>query len=257
MGIGPARRRGAAPLLVLCASLSAAACSSVAYTQDYDRLAPAIQATTWRWRPLSPAQQQAFDRISPFLNRRIERAVQQELSDRGFELVDGGDATYLVSAYPILPDRTSRAAYRGRARPPVRVAVGFGVGWGRPYGGWGPYPYGRWSYGYAPAYGYWGPYMWPMGWTWPYYGYPAYGWVPGFGFAVSSAGGYGRPVVGSGDRGPGSLVIEVLDARSRSVVWQGVAQGALLDMPPVDEMDAYVDGVVARTLKGFPPGNAD
>lgn len=246
------RSRTAAPAwLAAPVFLVAAACSTVSYTQDYDRQAPAIEATTWRWRPLTAAQERALERISPFLLRRIERAVEQDLGDRGFQRIAEGPSRYLVSAYPILPDRNARAAYRGVNRSPVRVSVGFGVRWGRPYGGWWrPAPYPAW--GYRPAYGPWSPYMWPLGWSWPYYGYPAYGWGPGFGFAVTT-GGYGRPVVGSGDRGPGSLVIEVLDARSESVVWQGVARGALLDMPPAAEMDAYVDEVVSGILEGFPP----
>jgi hypothetical protein len=70
-----------------------------------------------------------------------------------------------------------------------------------------------------------------------------------------SLGGYGpRAEIGSGDRGPGTLVIDVLDAASGDVVWQGLAKGALLDMPPAEELDAYMDEIVRRTLEGFPPG---
>ncbi len=68
-------------------------------------------------------------------------------------------------------------------------------------------------------------------------------------------GGYGRPaVIGSGDRAPGTLVIDVIESASGEVVWQGLAKGALLDMPSGDELDAYIAQVVRRTLEGFPPG---
>ena len=60
-------------------------------------------------------------------------------------------------------------------------------------------------------------------------------------------------MIGSGDRGPGTLVIDVIDSGSGEVVWQGLADGALLDMPPADELDDFIDRVVGRTLQGFPP----
>jgi hypothetical protein len=67
-------------------------------------------------------------------------------------------------------------------------------------------------------------------------------------------GGYGRPaVIDSGDPEPSTLAIDVIDAASGDVVWQGLAKGALADMPSGDELDAYVDQVVGRTLEGFPP----
>jgi hypothetical protein len=52
-------------------------------------------------------------------------------------------------------------------------------------------------------------------------------------------------------------VIDVIDTASGGVVWQGLAKGALLDMPSGDELDAYVDQVVRRTLQGFPPEPSD
>lgn len=245
-------RVGALSLAALAVSLLASACSTVSYTQDFDRQAAPIRPATWSWSPPAAARESAMARISPFLQTRIERAVARELEERGFTR-SSDRPRYLVTAYPILPDRRPRTAVRSRSS--VRVSAGIGVGWGRSYGGWWrPYPYrGWWGFAGRPAYDYWGPYAWPLGWTWPYYGYPAYGWVPMVGFTVAPAAGHGRSAVGTGDRGPGSLVIEVLAAKDRSVIWQGVARGALLDMPPADEMDDYVREVVSRTLEGFPP----
>jgi hypothetical protein len=68
-------------------------------------------------------------------------------------------------------------------------------------------------------------------------------------------GGYGRPaVIDSDDPKPSTLAIDVIDASSGDLVWQGLARGALADMPSGDELDAYVDQVVGRTLQDFPPG---
>jgi hypothetical protein len=223
----------------------ASGCSTVTYSEDFDREVQVTPAATWAWQPLSASQERSLARISPFLQRRIERSVKRELDGRSFTLVSDRSSDYLISAYPILPDRTSRAAATIPRRHPVRVSFGIGVGFGR-RGYRYPYRYGGWDYGFWPSFGYWSPYTWYAGWGYPY-----------FGFSVASAGGHGRSVVGSGDRGPGTLVIDVIDAASGAVVWQGLAKGALLDMPSGDELDAYVDQVVRRTLEGFPPEGSE
>ena len=223
-------------------------CSSVSYSEDFDRQAPVPSSGTWAWKPLTTAQQRSLAEISPFLQRRIERAVERELDGRGFALVSDARPDFLVSSYPILPDRSSRAVSTARARSPVRVSVGIGVGFGRPYG---------WGRGFGPTVSFWNPYPW-WGWTRPYFGYGSVGWTQGFGYGAYSVGGYGRTsVIGSGDRGPGTLVIDVIDTSRGEVVWQGLADGALLDMPSGDELDSYIDQVVQRTLAGFPPERSD
>lgn len=236
-------------LLVLLIS----SCSTVRYSEDFDRQSPVPASGTWAWKPLTIGQQQSLAVISPFLQRRIERAVEQEFDSRGFELVSDASPDFLVSAYPILPDRSSRAVGTARNRAPVHVSVGIGVGLGRPYG-WGrPYGYRGWGRGFGPTVSFWNPYPW-WGWGRPYFGYMGVGWTPGFGYGAYSVGGYGRTsVIGSGDRGPGTLVIDVIDTSRGEVVWQGLAVGALLDMPSGDQLDAYIDQVVQRTLAGFPP----
>ncbi|MCL7960992.1 MAG: DUF4136 domain-containing protein, partial [marine benthic group bacterium] len=62
-------------------------------------------------------------------------------------------------------------------------------------------------------------------------------------------------VIDSGDHEPSTLAIDVIDTASGDLVWQGLAKGALADMPSGDELDSYVDQVVERTLQGFPPGD--
>ena len=253
-------------LVVVSLVVLGSGCSSVTYSEDFDRQVQVPASGTWAWQPLTAAQERSLAEISPFLQRRIERAVEREFSGRGFTPVSDGTSEYLVSAYALLPDRASRpwngstlSEYDVRVRAPVTVSVGFGVGFGHPYRYGSPFGFGGRSYGFWPVLGYWNPYSWYLdarwGWSRPYFGYPSYGWRPFFGYGVYSLGGYGRPsVIGSGDRGPGTLVIDVIDTASGGVVWQGLAKGALLDMPSGDELDAYVDQVVRRTLQGFPPG---
>jgi hypothetical protein len=48
----------------------------------------------------------------------------------------------------------------------------------------------------------------------------------------------------------GSLVIDVIDRRSRELVWRGVGAGAFSKMNPTDEQVAKK---VARVLRDFPP----
>ena len=246
--------------------LSAAGCSGVTYSEDFDREVQVAPASTWAWQPLTDAQQESLAEISPFLQRRIERAVQKEMEGRGFALVSDTPSDYLVSAYALAPTPSSRSStapylseYDVRGPPPVSMSVGFGVGFGYPYRVASPYGLG-WGYGFWPVLTYWNPYSWYLGarWGWgrPYFGHRSYGWDPFFGYGIYSMGGYGRPaVIGSGDRDPSTLAIDVIDAASGDVVWQGLAKGALADMPSGDELDAYVDQVVGRTLQGFPPGD--
>lgn len=270
------KRRVALLLTATALSLLASACSAVTYSEDFDRRAPVAQTGTWAWKPVTPAQERALAAISPFLQRRIERAVERELGERGFTLASDDGPDYLVSAYPSLPDRTAGPAWRARRSPPARVNVGFSLGFARPYG-WGyPYPYRWWGSAFWPALSYWNPYSWYLGagWIWgrPNLGYPAFGWAPGyswasgyswapgygwapaFGYGPYGMGGYARRArFDSGDRGPGALVIDVIDAATGKVLWEGLAEGALLDPPSGDELEAYVDRVVGRTLRGFPP----
>jgi hypothetical protein len=253
-------------IAVVFLAIVGAGCSSISYSEDFDRQVTVASTGTWSWQPLTDAQQETLSEISPFLQRRIERAVSQELADHGFTLVSDGPSDFLVSAYAVEPPSSSRPAtgstrlseYDVRQPVPVNMSVGFGVGFGHPYRFASPYGAG-WGYGFWPVFSYWNPYSWYLGarWGWgrPYFGYRSYGWHPFSGYGLYSMGGYGRPaVIGSGDRGPGTLAIDVLDAVSGDVVWQGLARGALLDMPPAEELDAYVDEVVRRTLEGFPPG---
>jgi hypothetical protein len=252
-------------LTAMVLAAAAAGCSTVTYSEDFDRDIRVEPAASWAWQPLTEAQEESLAGISPFLQRRIERAVQAEMEGRGFVLASDTPADFLVSAYAPTPPPSSRPStaprseYDVRGPAPVRMSVGFGVGFGYPYRFASPYGLG-WGYGFWPVLAYWNPYSWYLGarWGWgrPYFGYRSYGWDPFFGYGIYSIGGYGRPaVIESGDRNPSTLAIDVIDSASGKLVWQGLAKGALQDMPSGDELDAYVDQIVSRTLQGFPPGD--
>ena len=167
--------------LWMTAVLSAAGCSGVTYSEDFDRDIRVEPAASWAWQPLTDAQVESLAGISPFLQRRIERAVQAEMEGRGFALSRDSSSDYLVSAYAKPVTTSSRpgpAPYRSeydvRGPPPVSMSVGFGVGFGYPYRVASPYGLG-WGYGFWPVLSYWNPYSWYLGarWGWgrPYWGF--------------------------------------------------------------------------------------
>ena len=247
--------------LVSSLALAMTACSTVEYSADYDRQARFSGHETYGWLLPTTEEQAALERVNPFLERRLQRAVERELSDRGFARVSDGDPDLWVSAYPIIPRRRADSggeappAYgAGYGRSRVHVSVGFAVGFGAPYGfgypfiGFGPY----WGFGFR----------YPLGPWWPYYGYPRfgwgpwYGWSPWFGMAYSVPAGYRTLPAAGGSFVPGTIVVDVIDARSDEIIWRGWAEGALQEAPPADRLAEYIDEVVERVMRSFPPPSA-
>lgn len=224
----------------------AAGCSAVNYSQDYDPEAVIGARSTWNFRPPTPAQRAGLDRISPFLQRRIEREVEIQLESKGFrrDVVDAPEL--LVAAYPILPDLRQCAA---SGPPHTRVQFLFGVGPGRPIGRAYRYPYWSWGPGFeywGPAFSHWNPHAWYVGTSWGWGAFPFE--------AYYHPGGYRGPFFcGADERHPDTLVIDVIEVRSGRVVWQGLAEGALLDMPGAAGLEEYMSKVVGRILSDFPP----
>lgn len=250
--------------LLMTGVLSTAGCSGVTYSEDFDRDIQVEPAASWAWQPLTEAQAESLAGVSPFLQRRIERAVRAEMEDRGFALASDTPPDFLVSAYALTPPPSSRpstaprSAFDVRGSGPVGMSVGLGVGFGYPYRFASPYGLG-WGYRFWPLLSYWNPYSWYLGTRWgccrPYFGFGSYGWDPFFGYGIRSMSGYGPEVIDSDDRKPSTLAIDVIDTASGDLVWQGMAKGALKDMPSGADLDAHVDQVVQRTLQGFPPGD--
>lgn len=81
--------------------------------------------------------------------------------------------------------------------------------------------------------------MYHTGWGYPY---PYYGW--GYGWGWRGGASYARTYT------EGTLVVDVLDASGRKLVWRGMAEGAFTRPNPSDE---HVAKVVNRLLRDFPP----
>ena len=247
---------------VLFASLllTVAACSTVRYSSDYDQEASFDEFKTYRWEVLSEAEQDARARANPFLERRLQRAVDIQLEERGYVSIDGGDPDFWVSAYPVVPTRAEgskgrRAAgypYTVAPRSSVSVSAGFGFGYpfwfGYPYFGfWTPYFAHPYRIAYGPRFGLRG----------PYWNHPRFGIYPAFGVAYHTGGARGYPAGSTlGGLGIGTLVVDVSDAETGDLVWRGWAEGALQEAPDIDQLTAYIDGVVAKIMRGFPPPQA-
>ena len=76
------------------------------------------------------------------------------------------------------------------------------------------------------------------GWGYPYRG--CWGWGGGWGGGYSSA----RIVT------RGTLIVDVLDGKKRSLIWRGIAEGAFSKPNP---SDSEVAKIVARLMAEFPP----
>jgi hypothetical protein len=255
--------RVVAPMAASAMALIGLACSSISYTEDFDGQVSMASTGTWSWQEQADDGQLNLSAVNPFLPTRIESAVIRELESRGFTHVEGG-ADYLVAAYALQPRVSSRPSsaplseYDVRQPSTTTAYVGFGVGFGTAYRVGSPYGFSL-GFGFWPVFTYWNLYSWFLGprWGWgrPYFGVRSYGWDPFFGYGVYSMGGHGRTAeIGEAAARPGTLAIDVTDAVSGDVVWEGRARGALLDIPSGDELDDYVTEVVNRTLGGFPAG---
>ena len=88
--------------------------------------------------------------------------------------------------------------------------VMYHTGWSMPMGGWGRWGYGGWGYG--------------MGWS------------------------GGRSSLETYTEG--TIVVDVLDTKTRTLVWRGIAENAFRKPNPDDEK---VKKIVAKVLLDFPP----
>jgi len=237
--------------LVVGVALASTACATVQYRSDYDHEADFVQLETYGWMLPTEEEQQELDRISPFLERRLTRALDRELTDRGYVETTDGNPDFWVSAYPVVPvsdeaDDGSTGSVRPVRTSSVAVSVGFGGGgfccpgfYGAPYAPFA-YPYGGFGY---PRYG----------------GYPGYFGYPGFGVGFYSVGGfggypyrgYGYPMSAAGFA-PGTITVDVTDGRSDELVWRGWAEGALFEPVSPEQLADFIDEVVGKIMRDFP-----
>ena len=86
--------------------------------------------------------------------------------------------------------------------------------------GWG------WGWGWGPGWGYWNPWLW---------GGPGWG-----GNSIST-------------RTEGSLYIDLIDAKSKELVWQGKGVGTLNNSRNIEKKEARIREFVSQILEQYPP----
>ena len=154
---------------------------------------------------------------SPLVGERVKKAITGELTRRG------------LREAPDQPDLI--ATWNAGSRTYVEPYPWWGWGWGLGYGpGWGAWGWGGgWGPGYGPGWGAWGWGGWGPG-------YPGYG-----GYAYTE----------------GTLVVDLVDAKTNQVVWRGYAQTSYAP----DELggrkgEEKVAKVVEKIFARFPPAEA-
>lgn len=199
-------------------------CAPLRIETDYDPEVAFEAMRTFAW--IDSAGPERDREQSPFLARRLRRAVDAVLRDRGFRPAENG-ADLLVTGFVLeAPFHPGRWALAPRCGPVVSVRIGlaypFGLSFRRP---WHPFARAYWRspWGYACAY------RIGVGYVW---------------FPI-----YEEP----GRRLPGTVVIDVLDGRTREPVWRGWAEGALWDAGAWSASQDEVDAIVARIMADFPP----
>jgi hypothetical protein len=237
-------------LVALGLVVGLSACATLRVGSDYDREASFAGAATYDWAeaPVDEEGAETVDRINPFIDRRMRRAVEFELDTRGLLRVEEGPVDLLVSVSVLAAQEIEDYRWSG-ASTAVSLGFAFGTypGWFGPWGWypyygtyWSRYPYWRWGgrYGYVPRVGI------AIGRR-PYFGYPyaysRYGW--------RSYGGYPSRDL---RLPPGSFIIDVFDGESGDLVWRGWAEGALMFAPEADEMPAFISSTVHRMMEDFP-----
>jgi hypothetical protein len=218
-------------LLAIAAwAASANGCATNQARIDYDQEALFANLRTYAW--IDSAAVVRDTTASPFLERRVRRAVDHALKERGFILAAAeGSPDILVTAFVVGPTAAERRAWYWSTAPCGPV-LSFGIRLGYPYGYGlrhrrGPWrsPFFREPWGYACAY--------RVGF--------GYLWLPV----------YEEP----GDRLPGTLVIDILDPATRAPIWRGSAEGAVRRYGSEAASQEELDDVAASILKEFPPGS--
>jgi len=221
-------QRGA--LASAAAALALSACASLNVHTDFDREASFASLGRYDWADSTSIAEEPHA-VSPFLERRVRRAVDLSLGERGFVLDTLGSIDFIVAAFVVSPPDYV-------AGPSPAVSFHFGVGIGAAYPFWYGYPA---LPGYAHAYPFFG--------AFPYFGYPgAYSPVYSGGAAWT-----GFPFDDQPSNMPGTLIIDVFAASSGELIWRGWADGALLDMPSGERAQDFLNKTVAKILDRFPP----
>lgn len=102
----------------------ALACAPYTVRYDYDARASYTSLKTYDWYAASKrAKEKAQGVEDPIMDRRVKRAVEQQLLSKGFRQEATGEPDFLVTYYPVYQERH------------YRTTTAIGTGWGyRPWG---------------------------------------------------------------------------------------------------------------------------
>ena len=204
-------------------------CTPYQVHTDYDENVAFDTKRTFAWMDSTRPRDERTD--NPFLERRVKRAVETVMGERGLTTADTNRADVLVTAFVVGPTRADRLTSRGLGTmcgPSLSMWIGprYPFGYSRRGSRW-YFPGSYWSnpWGYACSYR---------------IGY-GYGWLPL----------YGAP----GYQLAGTLVVDILDGESHELLWRGSAEGALIDSRRSDQTQEEIDKIVREVLKEYPPRN--
>ncbi len=209
---------------------SMAGCATMSVKTDYDRNKqfPSIRTFAWAEQPEKPVRNPMVQ--NSLMDKRVRRAVQQELEALGYEK-DLEKPALLVVYHTGLEDKID-VSPRG---------YGHGGYYDRGYGGHG--------YGYGGYYGR----RYGRGYGGRAYGYGYHGRGYG-GHGYDYGGYYGRGYGGGGSYlrtyKEGTLILDFVDPETMQLIWRGWATFAFDDP---DKAARYVNKAVKKILKKFPP----
>ena len=196
-------------VLLLVAALSA--CSSYNYYTAPRNKTDLSAYRTFAWLPPATMTNKAGAVVKKEVaDERVKDAAISALENKGLKFQENNPD--LLVSYTTVTGRgmkTEFYPYYYGGYP--GFGLGFGWGWG---GGWG----------YRPFYGYGG-----WGWGYPY----------GYGYG---GGGYARVPYKEG-----TLIIDIMDTRSRKLVWRGFGVGELHNpQKTVKELPKVVNGIIEQ-----------
>jgi hypothetical protein len=92
--------------------------------------------------------------------------------------------------------------------------------------------------------------VWNNGWGW---GWGAgWGWGPGWGWG--GPGGWGTMASTTTE---GSLYIDLIDARNKELIWQGIGTASLITNGDMEKKEARIKEIVHEIMANYPPGSKD
>lgn len=187
-------------LLPIFALVFLTSCNSVRVLTDYDQKTNFSEFKSYAFYKTGIDKAQ----ISDLDKKRILRAIETEMSSRGFVKSDSPDI--LINIFTKEQERVD--IYNNN------------FGWGG-MGGWGWGGFGGWGMG-------------------------GFGWGPGLGW-----GGMGGNFVSTSTEG--SLYIDLVNTKSKQLVWQGKGEGTLANTKNIQKKEQRIKEFVSQIMEQYPP----